>query len=119
MTFCRNDAAEEKYCYVAKLDMDRVSNRLSRSSSVIHESSHLPDGAYNVSISARLPPGREFQKRRFDPFFNYTKKSAYMIIGASGGVIRARWGSSPREDQKFILGQLVFLQKSYRIPLKL
>jgi hypothetical protein len=105
-------------CYVAKLDMDRVSNRLSRSSSVIYESSHLPDGAYNISTSAWLLPGREFQKRRFYPFFNFTKKSAYVVIGASGDVIRARWGSSPREDKKFILGQLVFLQKSYRIHLK-
>jgi hypothetical protein len=95
--------------------MDRVSNRLSRSSSVIYESSHLPDETYNVSTSAWLPPGREFQKRRFDPFFNFTKKSAYVIIGASGGVIRARWGSSPREDKEFIQGQLIFFQKSYRI----
>jgi hypothetical protein len=31
--------------------MDRVSNRLSRFSSVIYESSHLPDGTYNVSMS--------------------------------------------------------------------
>jgi hypothetical protein len=58
--------------------MDRVSNRLSRSSSVIYESSHLPDETYNVSTSAWLPPDREFQKRRFDPFFNFTKKSAYV-----------------------------------------
>jgi hypothetical protein len=79
-------------CYVARLDMDRVSNRLSRSSSVIYESSHLPDGTYNVSTSAWLPSGREFQKRRFDPFFNFTKKSAYAIIDASGGVIPERGG---------------------------
>jgi hypothetical protein len=38
-------------CYVARLDMDRVSNRLSRSSSVIYESSQLLDGTYNVSTS--------------------------------------------------------------------
>jgi hypothetical protein len=31
--------------------MARVSNRLSRSSSVIYESSHLPDETYNVSTS--------------------------------------------------------------------
>jgi hypothetical protein len=35
-----------------------------------------------------------------------------VIIGANGGVIGARRGSSPREDKKFILGQSVFLPKS-------
>jgi hypothetical protein len=54
----------------------------------------------------------------FGPFFIFTKKSAYVIISASGGVIRARWGSSPREDKEFILGQSVFLPKSYRTRLK-
>jgi hypothetical protein len=30
-----------------------------------------------------------------------------VIIGASGGVIRARWGSSPREDKEFTQEQSV------------
>jgi hypothetical protein len=54
----------------------------------------------------------------FGPFFIFTKKSVYMIIGASGGAIRARWGSSPREDKEFILGQLVSLKNSYCIHRK-
>jgi hypothetical protein len=54
--------------------MDRVSNRLSRSSSVIYKSSHLPDGTYNVSTSAWLPPGREFQKRQFRSVLYFHKE---------------------------------------------
>jgi hypothetical protein len=47
---------EDSFCHVwcccaARLSMARVSNRLSRSSSVIYESSHLPDETYNVSTS--------------------------------------------------------------------
>ena len=32
-------------------------------------------------------------------YFTYTKKVAYVIIGANGCVTRAWWGSSPREDE--------------------
>jgi hypothetical protein len=54
--------------------MDRVSDRLSRSSSVIYESSHLLDETYNVSTSAWLPPGRGFQKRRFRSVLYFHKQ---------------------------------------------
>jgi hypothetical protein len=98
--------------------MDRVSNRLSRSSSVIYESSHLPDGTYNVSTSAWLPPDREFQKRRFRSVLYFHKE-----VGIRDHR-RERWrdpnavGSSPREDKEFIQGQGVSVQNSYCIHRK-
>jgi hypothetical protein len=54
--------------------MNRVPNRFSRSSSVIYESSHFLHGTYNVSTSAWLPLGREFQKRRFRPILYFHKE---------------------------------------------
>ena len=54
--------------------MDRVSNRRSRSSSVVYKLSHLPDETYNVSTSVWLPLSREFQKRRFRSVLHFHKE---------------------------------------------
>ena len=69
--------------------MGRVSGRRSRSYNVAGGSPYLPDEGYIMYRRAHsCRQAATFRNVDFGSLFQSTKKVAYMIIGANGGVIR-------------------------------
>ena len=70
--------------------MGRVSGRRSRPYNVAGGSPYLPDEGYTMYRRAHSCRQAVISRNvDFGPLFQSTKKAAYVMIGANGGVIRA------------------------------
>jgi hypothetical protein len=94
-------------CYATRLSMGRVLSRRSGRDILADGSSPSADKKHKVSASSKQS---EFQNLRFGSLFWLHTSGDTRDHGVIGGVIRAWWGSPPKEHKGFIEGQLVSIE---------